>query len=42
MVCRYPGTMHSFLVVNAEFERSRQAYADIAAFVRGFADRGKS
>jgi acetyl esterase len=41
MVCRYPGTTHSFVVVNGEFERSREAYSDIAAFIRGFAGRGR-
>ncbi len=41
MVCRYPGTIHSFLVLNAQFERSRQAYADISAFINGFAERGQ-
>ena len=39
MMCRYPGTVHSFVTVNAAFERSQQALADIAAFIAGFARR---
>lgn len=39
MVCRYPGTVHSFVTVNPTFERSRQALADIAAFIAAFGRR---
>jgi acetyl esterase/lipase len=39
MMCRYPGTVHSFVTVNPAFERSQQALADIAGFIRGFASR---
>lgn len=39
MVCRYPGTIHSFVTINPTFERSRQALADIAGFIAAFGRR---
>lgn len=36
MVVRVPGTVHSFMALNSEFERSKEGYAVINGFITGF------